>query len=74
VLLKPDRSMRSGTHSMKSTPTTRTAQALAVAVIAFLLGRYVDHFSGTWSSWAAVIVAGTTLLVGLYLLIRDFWR
>ena len=59
---------------MKSTPTTKTAEALAVAVIAFLLGRYVDHFSGTWNSWAAVIIASATLLVGLYLLIRGFWR
>jgi hypothetical protein len=59
---------------MKSTPTTRTSQALAVAFIAFLLGRYVDHFSGTWNSWAAVVGASITLLFALYVLIRGFWR
>jgi hypothetical protein len=59
---------------MNSTPTTKTAQAISVAVVAFLLGRYVDHFSGTWNSWAAVIGTGIVLLFALYRLIRNFWR
>jgi hypothetical protein len=59
---------------LKNNPTTRTALALAVAGTAFVLGRYVDHFSGTWNSWAAVIIASINLSAIICLLIRDFWR
>jgi chromate transport protein ChrA len=59
---------------MNSARSTQTSLAISVAFLAFLLGRYVDHFRGTWNSWAAVIIAGTLLLIVLYLLIRNFRR
>jgi hypothetical protein len=52
-----------------SNPSAKTAQAVSVAVAAFLMGIYFAH-----GFWAATIVAGVALLAALYFLIKDFWR
>lgn len=52
-----------------SNPSAKTAQAISVAIIAFLMGTYYVH-----GSLAATIVAGITLLAALYFLVKDFWR
>jgi hypothetical protein len=52
-----------------SNPSAKTAQAISVAIISFLMGTYYVHGSLT-----ATIVAGIALLAALYFLIKDFWR
>jgi hypothetical protein len=52
-----------------TSPSAKTAQAVSIAVIAFLMGSDYAH-----GSWAATTVAGVALLAALYFLVKDFWR
>jgi hypothetical protein len=55
-------------------PGSRTVHVLLITLVAFLLGGYASRFSWDNWGWAATAIASLALAVGLFFLIRDFFR
>jgi hypothetical protein len=55
-------------------PVYRTVIVLLVAVMAFNLGRYSVEYSGSWAASTAVVGFGAGLILGVALLVHNFWK
>ncbi len=66
-------SLRFTLSPSKNRLLAKSNQVFAVAVFAFILGRYSETFSGSNWAWIAVVCAVFVLVLNIFFLLRDFW-
>lgn len=54
--------------------TLKTVVVLVLVNVAFLLGQLSERFSGSTKAWVAVMLCLATLVLCLFLVIRDIWK
>jgi hypothetical protein len=52
----------------------KTCPALMLAFAAFLLGGYASRFDGSPRAWAVMALSGGSVVLAIYLVVRDSWK